>query len=185
MFKRIVTAVAVFLVASLFLTACSATDNKNLSGQAAQDALITVVKNSVEKMATEGGVETLAVGSTQYSIIFDPNAPENKQVVTANLTDKSPATFDALETVSIFALERLLNTDLLRDAEVTLSKNVFTVQGKDFLIEIFVTDELVYKSNIWSNTSGSQEPQIVVITYGISAESRALFETAVEPVAAQ
>lgn len=136
-------------------------------------------------MADEGGSETLAVGQTQYAIIYNPAAPENKQVVTANLTDNSPATFGNLETVSIFALERLLTTQLLKEAEVTLSKNVFTIQGKDFLVEIFVTDELVYKSNIWSSTSGSKEPQIVVITYGITAETQKLFDSAVEVAPAQ
>lgn len=185
MFRRVVVALALVLSVSLSVAACSATDNKNLSGQAAQDALNVVVKNSVDTMTAEGGSETLAVGQTQYSIIYDPKAPENKQVVTANLTDNTPATFDSLETVSILALERLLSTELLKEAEVTLTKNVFTIQGKDFLVEIFVTDELVYKSNIWSSTSGSKEPQVVVITYGISEESRALFNSAVEPVPAQ
>ena len=185
MFKRIVIALVLSLVASLTVTACSATDNRNLSGQAAQEALNTVVKNSVKKMTTEGGAETLAVGQTTYAIIYDPTAPEGKQVVTANLTDESPATFDSLETVSLLALERLLTTPLLEDAEVTLTKNIFTIQGKDFLVEIFVTDDLVYKSNIWSSTSGSQDPQIVVIKYGISDESRTLFNSAVETAPAQ
>ena len=185
MFKRIFIAIALALVASLTVTACSATDNRNLSGQAAQDALDIVVKNSVKKMTTEGGSETLAVGQTTYAIIYDPQAPEGKQVVTANLTDNSPATFDSLETVSLLELERLLTTPLLEDAEVSLTKNVFTIQGKDFLVEIFVTDDLVYKSNIWSSTSGSKDPQVVVIKYGISEESRTLFNTAVETAPAQ
>ena len=185
MFRRVVVALALVLFVSLSVAACSATDNKNLSGQAAQDALNVVVKNSVDTMTTEGGSETLAVGQTQYSIIYDPQAPENKQVVTANLTDKTPATFDSLETVSILALERLLSTELLKEAEVTLTKNVFTIQGKDFLVEIFVTDELVYKSNIWSSTTGSKEPQVVVMTYGISQDARTLFDSATEPVPAQ
>ncbi len=185
MFRRVVVALALVLSVSLSVAACSATDNKNLSGQAAQDALNVVVKNSVDTMTTEGGSETLAVGQTQYSIIYDPQAPENKQVVTANLTDNTPATFDSLETVSILALERLLSTELLKEAEVTLTKNVFTIQGKDFLVEIFVTDELVYKSNIWSSTTGSKEPQVVVMTYGISQDARTLFDSATEPVPAQ
>ena len=185
MFRRVVVALALVLSVALSVAACSATDNKNLSGQAAQDALNVVVKNSVDTMTTEGGSETLAVGQTQYSIIYDPQAPENKQVVTANLTDNTPATFDSLETVSILALERLLSTELLKEAEVTLTKNVFTIQGKDFLVEIFVTDELVYKSNIWSSTTGSKEPQVVVMTYGISQDARTLFDSATEPVPAQ
>ena len=185
MFRRVVVALALVLSVSLSVAACSATDNKNLSGQAAQDALNVVVKNSVDTMTTEGGSETLAVGQTQYSIIYDPQAPENKQVVTANLTDNTPATFDSLETVSILALERLLSTELLKEAEVTLTKNVFTIQGKDFLVENYVTDELVYKSNIWSSTTGSKEPQVVVMTYGISQDARTLFDSATEPVPAQ
>lgn len=178
MFKRLALLVVIALTATFALSACSATDNKNLSGQAAQDALNTVVKNSVKNMTAEGGSETLAVGQTQYAIIYDPAAPEGKQVVTANLTDGSPATFDSLETVSLLALERLLSTELLKEAEVSLTKNVFTIQGKDFLVEIFVTDDLVYKSNIWSSTSGSKDPQIVVITYGINEDARKLFDSA-------
>ena len=185
MFKRVTLVIALAIVALLTVSACSATDNKNLSGQAAQDALNSVVKNSVNKITTEGGSETLAVGQTTYAIIFDPNAPKGKQVVTANLTDSSPATYDSLETVSLLALERLLSTKFLKEAEVSLSKNVFTIQGKDFLVEIFVTDDLVYKSNIWSSTSGSKDPQVVVIKYGISEESRTLFNSAAGTTPAQ
>lgn len=185
MLKRLILALVVAVFASSSLAACSATDNKNLSGQAAQDALSSVVKHSVEKMTTQGGSETLAVGQTQYAIIYDPAAPENKQVVTANLTDKTPATFDTLETVSLLALERLISTQLVKDAEVTLSKNVFTIQGDNFLFEVFVNEDVVYKSNIWSSASGSQDPQVVVVTYGISAEARTLFDSATEAVPAQ
>ncbi|MDH6422959.1 hypothetical protein [Aurantimicrobium minutum] len=185
MFKRFALLLVLTLTASFALSACSATDNKHLSGQAAQDALHAVVENSVKKLKAEGGSETLAVGQTQYVVIYDPSAAEGKQVVTANLTNNSAATFDKISSVSLLALADLIATDTVKKADVSLTKNVFTVQGKDFLFEIFVTDDLVYKSNIWSSQSGSQDAQIVVITYGINADTQKLFDSAVEPAPAQ
>lgn len=185
MLKRFILVLVLALFAGSALSACSATDDKNLSGQAAQDALHSVVANSVKKFDAAGGSETLALGNVQYVVIFDPTAPAGKQVVSANLTDKSTPTFEDPQAVSLHALSSVIDTADVKKAEVSLTKNVFTIQGTDFLIEIFVTDDLVYKSNIWSTASKSQTAQIVVTTYGITAESQKLFDSAVEPVSAQ
>lgn len=184
MVKRISLLLLGALLATFALTACS-TESGPLNGDAAYEAMRVDVKNSVAKMTTEGGSETLAVGKTQYAIIYDPTAPDGKQVVTANLTDESPATFETTETVSLLALERLIYTGLVTKADVTFDKGVYSVQGSDFLFEIFVADGLVYKSNIWSSTSGSQEPQVVVITYGISTDSQKLFDSAIDATPAK
>lgn len=185
MLKRLILALVVALFATSGLAACSATDDKNLSGQAAQDALHTVVANSVKKFDQAGGSETIAIGNVQYVVIYDPAAPEGKQVVSANLTDKSAPTFEDPKAVSLHALSSVIDTDPVKKAEVSLTKNVFTIQGTDFLIEIFVTDDLVYKSNVWSTASKSQNAQVVVTTYGIDAAARKLFDAAVEPATAQ
>jgi hypothetical protein len=185
MFKRLALLVIVCFTAASALSACSATDNRTVSGQAAQEALNIVVDNSVKEFDKAGGSETLAVGQTEYVVIYDPAAPEGKQVVSANLTDNSPPTFEKPEAVSIHALSELVKSQKVKEAEVSLAKNVFTIQGKDFLIEIFVTNDLVYKSNIWSTASGTQDAQVIVTTYGIGEEARKLFDAATEPAAAQ
>lgn len=178
MLKRFFTALVLAVFAATTITACSATDNKNLSGQGAQDALNTVVSNSVKEFDKAGGSETLVVGKTQYVVIYDPTAPEGKQVVSANLTDNSAPTIEDSAAVSIHALADLVKSSKVKDADVTLTKNVFTIQGSDFLVELFVTNDLVYKSNIWSTAAGTQDPQVVVTTYGLDKATKELFESA-------
>ncbi len=185
MFKRFVMLLVISITAVVGLSACSATDNRTISGQAAQEALNIVVDKSVAEFDKAGGSETLAVGQTTYVVIYDPAAPEGKQVVSANLTDKSAATFDKPEAVSMHALSDLVKSSKVKEADVSLAKNVFTIQGKDFLVEIFVTNDLVYKSNIWSTASGSQDPQVIVTTYGLSEETQKLFDSATETAPAQ
>lgn len=185
MLKRITgSALVVFLLAAV-LTACSATDNKNISGQAAIDALIAVVDKSVTKYDAAGGTETLSTGKTQYAVIYDPAAPEGQQVVSANLTDNSVPAFVDIHTVSMDAMPGFISTLDPKTFDVSLTKNVFTIQGPSMLVEIFVTDDLIYKSHIWSTAAKTKDPQILVTEYGISDASRKLFDSAVAAPAAQ
>ncbi len=178
MLKRLLVALVLAVFAGTSITACSATDNKNLSGQGAQDALATVVSNSVKEFDKAGGSETLVVGKTQYVVIYDPSAPEGEQVVSANLTDNSAPTLEDPSAISIHALSELVGSSKVKEAEVSLTKNVFTIQGSDFLVELFVTDDLIYKSNIWSTAAGTQDPQVVVTTYGLDKATKELFDSA-------
>lgn len=166
---------------ALILSACSVTDNRNLRGGAAEDALTTVVNNSVEKFNTEGGTETLSIGSTEYILIYDPSAPEGKRLVTANLADDSIPTFDDEASISIRALQSLLGSETLTDADFSLSDNVFTIEGEDFSIEVRTANDLVTTSIISGQKTGSAIPQIVVSTYGLSDDALKLFATAIEP----
>jgi hypothetical protein len=185
MLIRAIRTALVALLLTTLLTACSAADNKNLSGQAALDALSTVVDKSVTKFDAAGGTETLSTGKTQYAVIFDPAAPEGKQVVSANLTDNSVPAFVDIQTVSMHAMAGFVATLNPTSSEISLTKNVFTIQGTDMLVEIFVTDDLVYKSHIWSTAAKTKDPQILVTEYGISKSSRLLFDSAVETSPAQ
>jgi hypothetical protein len=168
---------------AVILSACSVTDNRNLRGGAAEDALTSVVNNSVEKFNSEGGTETLSIGATEYVVIYDPNAPEGNRVVTANLADESVPTFDDEASISIRALQSLLGSETLTDADFRLSDNVFTIEGEDFSIEVRTANDLVTTSIISGQKTGSAVPQIVVTTYGLSEEALKLFATAVEPSA--
>lgn len=168
---------------AVILSACSVTDNRTLRGGAAEDALTTVVNNSVEKFDAEGGTETLSIGSTEYILIYDPSAPEGKRLVTANLADESVPTFDDEASISIRALQSLLGSETLTDADFRLSDNVFTIEGEDFSIEVRTANDLVTTSIVSGQKTGSAVPQIVVSTYGLSEEALKLFATAVEPSA--
>ena len=183
MTSKLLSVSFIAVVMAVILSACSVTDNRNLRGGAAEDALTTVVNNSVEKFNSEGGTETLSVGSTEYVLIYDPAAPEGKRLVTANLADESVPTFDDEASISIRALQSLLGSDMLTDADFRLSDNVFTIEGEDFSIEIRTANDLVTTSIISGEKTGSVVPQIVVSTYGLSEEALKLFATAVEPSA--
>lgn len=185
MSKRFVGATLVAILITAVLSACSITDHKNLSGNAARDAAVAVVANSVKEFKAQGGTETLSVASKEFVLIYDPAAPEGKQVVTANLADKTTPTFDDLKGISITALQKLLNSSSLADAEYKLSDNIFKITGKDFNIELHTKDDLVMTSVISGQATGINVPQIVVSSYGLSSEAKKLFDSAVEPATAQ
>lgn len=185
MSKRFIGATMVALLITAVLSACSITDNKNLSGNAAKNAAIAVVENSVKKFEKEGGTETLSVADKEFVLIYDPAAPEGKQVVTSNLADKSTPTFDDAKSISIIALQQLLASDSLADAEYKLSDNRFKITGTDFTIELHTKDDLVMTSVISGKATGINVPQIVVSSYGLSEEAQKLFDSASEPASAQ
>ncbi|MEG0589919.1 hypothetical protein [Aurantimicrobium sp.] len=185
MSKRFIGATMVALLITAVLSACSITDHKNLSGNAARDAATAVVENSIKTFAEKGGTETLSVAKKELVLIYAPSAPKGKQVVTANLADKTPPTFDDPKSISINALKTLLASDIMKDAEFKLSDNVFTITGKDFVIELHTQNDLVMTSVITGKATGSSVPQIVVSAYGISKEAKKLFDSAVEPATAQ
>lgn len=185
MSKRFIGVTMVALLITAVLSACSITDNKNLSGIAAKNAAIAVVEKSVKKFDTEGGTETLSVGDKEFVLIFDPSAPEGKQVVTTNLADKTTPTFDDAQSISIIALQKLLGSDTFTDAEFNLSDNIFTITGNDFTIELRTENDLVFTSIISGKATGINVPQIVVNSYGLSEEAKKLFASAVEPTPAQ
>ena len=185
MSKRFIGVTMVALLITAVLSACSITDHKNLSGNAAKDAAIAVVANSVKKFEAEGGTETLSVSDKEFVLIYDPSAPKGKQVVTSNLADKTTPTFDDPKSISIKALEKLLGSDLLKDAEFKLSDNIFKIVGNNFTVELHTKNDLVMTSVISGKATGINVPQIVVSAYGLSAEAKKLFKSAVEAAPAQ
>ena len=185
MSKRFIGVALVSILLTAVLSACSITDNRNMSGNAARDAATAVVDNSIKKFTEEGGTETLSVGSNEFVLIYDPSAPEGKQVVTANLANKSEPVFGEKSAISITSLKKLLSSDVLKDAEFKLSDNIFTITGKEFRIELHTKDDLLMTSVLSGKATGSTLPQIVVSSYGISEEARKLFDSAPEPAAAQ
>lgn len=185
MSKRFIGATMVALLITAVLSACSITDNKNLSGAAAKNAAIAVVDKSVKEFEATGGTETLSVAQKEYVLIYNPSAPEGKQVVTANLADKTTPTFDDPTSISIVALQALIASDKLANAEFELSDNIFKITGEAFVIELHIQNDLVMTSVIAGQATGSSVPQIVVSAYGLSDEAMKLFDSAVEPTPAQ
>lgn len=185
MSKRFIGATMVALLITAVLSACSITDHKNLSGNAARNAAVAVVANSVKEFKAKGGTETLSVADKEFVLVYDPSAPEGKQVVTANLGDKTTPTFDEAKSISINALKKLLDSKTFADAEFKLSDNIFKITGTDFTIELHTKNDLVMTSVISGKATGVNVPQIVVSSYGISKEAQKLFDSAVEPATAQ
>lgn len=183
MSKRFIGVTLVAVLISAVLSACSITDNRNMSGNAAKEAATAVVENSIKKFKDEGGTETLSVGSNEFVLIYDPAAPEGKQVVTANLANKSNPVYGEKSAISINSLNELLNSDVLANAEFKLSDNIFVITGNEFRIELHTKDDLLMTSVISGKATGSTLPQIVVSSYGISDEARKLFDSASEPAA--
>lgn len=185
MSKRFIGATLVALLITAVLSACSITDHKNLSGNAAKDAAIAVVAKSVAEFEAKGGTETLSVSDKEFVLIYDPQAPKGKQVVTSNLADKTTPTFDDAKSISIIALQKLLGSDTLKDAEFKLSDNIFKIVGNNFTIELHTQNDLVMTSVISGQATGINVPQIVVSSYGLSEEAKKLFDSAIEAANAQ
>jgi hypothetical protein len=185
MSKRFIGATMVALLITAVLSACSITDNKNFSGAAAKNAAMAVVEKSVAEFEAKGGTETLSVAEKEYVLIYDPSAPEGKQVVTANLANNSTPTFDDPASISIIALKALMKSEKMAEAQYELTDNIFTITGKDFVIELHIQHDLVMTSVIAGQATGSTVPQIVVSAYGLSEQAQKLFDSAVEPTPAQ
>ena len=175
MFKRIFGAAIAAVLVAVALTACSPTANKNLSGNAARDALASVVASSVKKFMTEGGTDSITAGTNQLVLAYDPAAPEGKRIVTSNVSNLAAAAFDTKASQSLLNLQKTLDTDQIKNAEIKLSSNTFKIVGSNFTMDIYTKDDLVTSTV----TSPVGSPTlIVVITYGLSDEARKLFVTA-------
>jgi hypothetical protein len=175
MSKRFLGAALAAVLVTMVLTACSPTSNKTLSGAAARDALATVVAASMTKFQAEGGTDSISAGTNQLVLAYDPAAPEGRHVVTSNVSNLSAAAFDTKATLSLTNLQKTLETDQIKSAEIKLSANIFKITGSNFTLDVYTKDDLVASTV----TSPAGSPTlIVVVTYGLSDEARKLFATA-------
>jgi hypothetical protein len=171
-------AVAV-IVAVLGLTACSPLGTS--SGADALTHLTTAVDDSVAKFDNEGGTETVTYGDYHNLLIFDPAAPAGERVATAKLTDNSLPLFTSEEAISIHALASILQNPLVGGAEFSEKGNRFRIVGDKFVIEVVVDNGLVTQSAVVGAAFGTDVPQSVVTTYGLSDDVKKLFATSTHP----
>lgn len=166
------------LITILLLSACSIADNRNLSGSAAEQALNQVIDKSVETMKKEGGSETVQVTSGQFAIIYNPEAEAGKKVVTANLSDKTSPSFAQESSIALFSLKQLLSAPELKESSITLTDNIFTVEGDAFVMNLRVRDDLIITTTLEGLATGIQDKQVIMTTYGLTDEAIAIYESA-------
>lgn len=175
MSKRLsfVSLVAVLTIS--LLAACSATDNRNLSGAAAKDALTTVVNNSEKLFLSEGGTETVYVGTKRYVILYDPSAEADKQIAFQDLDGTELPQLGKTEMIRITALKNLLNTGLPEGGTYKLSDNVFKIEAGNFTIQITVDKDLIQQAIV---TMNSKDTTMYATTYGFSKDAKKLLSSA-------
>jgi hypothetical protein len=169
----IVSLVAVIVVS--FLVACSATDNRNLSGAAAKDALTTVVNNSEKLFLAEGGTETIYVGTKRYVLLYDPSAASEKQIAFQDLDGTDLPQLGSTEMIRITALKNLLSTGLPDGGIYKLSDNVFKIEAGNFTIQITVDKDLIQQAIVIQN---SKDTTMYATTYGFSKDAKKLLSSA-------
>lgn len=174
--SRIVAGFAAATLVVLALTGCSPLGTA--SGADALAHLSTAVDASVSKFNSEGGTETVSFGEYHNLLIFDPYAPAGERVATANLVDDSVPLFTSEEAISIHALASILQNPLVESAEFSEKGNRFRVVGDKFVIEVIVENGLVTQSAVVGAAFGTDVPQSVVTTYGLSEDVKTLFATA-------
>ena len=176
---RLASALAATFVALLVLTGCSPLGTA--SGADALAHLTTAVDASVVKFDNEGGTETIIANDYRTVMIFDPDAPAGQRAATANLDDYSLPLFTSEEAISIRALAAILQEPAVLAAEFSEVAGRYRIVGDQFVIEVIVENGLVTQSAVVGSAFGSDKPQSVVTTYGLTDEIRKLFATAVFP----
>jgi len=176
---RIGTGLAAAVLVVMSLAGCSPLGTA--SGADALAHLSTAVDASVSKFNSEGGTETVTYGEYHNLLIFDPSAPDGERVATANLVDDSIPLFTSEEAISIHALASILQNPLVGGAEFSEKGNRFRVVGDKFVIEIIVENGLVTQSAVIGAAFGTDVPQSVVTTYGLSGDVKKLFATSTYP----
>lgn len=178
MLKRASLAFVSVIAIALFLTACSPTDHINASGEAAKYALTKVLDKSITEFEAQGGSETISVDSGQYALIYDPQAPEGKRVVTADVTDKNSPAFAQEKSIMLKAMPALFASAALEKATYNLSQGVFTIKADAISITINTRDDLVLTTTLIAEGAGSAGKQVIMTTYGISKEAQAIYDAA-------
>lgn len=179
---RLLSHFAIATAALVALVGCSPLGTS--SGADALAHLTTAVDASVSKFDSEGGTETVTYGEYRNLLIFDPDAPAGERVATANLNDDSVPLFTSEEAISIHALASILQNPLVTGAEFTERANRFRIVGDTFVIEVIVENGLVTQSAVVGSAFGSDMPQSVETSYGLSDDVTKLFATAEYPTVA-
>lgn len=166
------------VVASLMvgsLTGCSGVE----SGASAKSQLLTAVDGSVQKFDHGGGSETTSVDRHQYALIFDPHAPQGRQVVTADLSDPASPAFGATSSIAIRSMTALISKT--PSSQVKRSQDSYVIDSGSVHMQIVTVDQLVSEIVLSAGAGGSDAQQDILVTYGITPAARRIFNRVATP----
>lgn len=169
-----IRAAAVLLV--VVLSGCSAPDSGELTGQAARDQLTIILAASIDAFDSAGGSETTLAGDQQRAVIYDPAAPAGRQVVTVDLSDAGSPAFAEETALSLPSVEDMTATAEFRAADARLEGDTFHIEGDAYGLDVRVKDDRVAQIDL--TAAGGSAAQSILVTYGIGAEARRLFDAA-------
>ncbi|MFT6534657.1 MAG: hypothetical protein ACJAS7_000689 [Alpinimonas sp.] len=175
--RSFATGIVATLVVAL-LAACSSpiVSTQPLSGDAAKTAMLKVLDASLAKELEAGVTEQHTIGDTKFILVYDPTAPEGKQVAGMDV-NQSVAVFDTPETLSLNKLKAYLESVGDSLGTVTYDGTSFTIVQGESKIVLLIKNDLIEGSAITS--SASSTPQLVATTYSLSDIAQRMLENAV------
>jgi hypothetical protein len=120
--------------------------------------------------------EQHTIGDTKFILVYDPTAPEGKQVAGMDV-NQSVAVFDTPETLSLNKLKAYLESVGDSLGTVTYDGTSFTIVQGESKIVLLIKNDLIEGSAITS--SASSTPQLVATTYSLSDIAQRMLENAV------
>lgn len=176
--KRVAVAgiIATFVVAALAACSSPIVDEQPLSGAAAKTAMLQVLDASLAKERETGVTEQHTIGETKFILVYDPTAPEGKQVAGLDVT-QNVAVFDSPEALSLNKMKAYLDSVGDSLGTVTYDGTSFTIDDGESKIVLLVTNDLIEGSAVTSGSSST--PQLVATTYSLSDIARQMLQSAV------
>jgi hypothetical protein len=168
--------VATLVVALLVACSSPIVSSQPLSGDAAKTAMLKVLDASLAKELEAGVTEQHTIGDTKFILVYDPTAPEGKQVAGMDVS-QSVAVFDTPETMSLNKLKAYLESVGDSLGTVTYDGTSFTIVQGESKIVLLIRNDLIEGSAITSGTSST--PQLVATTYSLSDIAQKMLQSAV------
>lgn len=169
-----IRAAAVLLVVAL--AGCSASDSGALTGQAARDQLTIILDASIDAFESGGGSETTLAGDQQRAVIYDPTAPAGQRVVAVDLADSDSPGFADESILALPSMKGMAATADFLAADASQDGDTFRITGEAYELDVRVNDGLVAQIDL--TAPGGSSAQSILITYGVGAEARRLFDAA-------
>ena len=98
--------------------------------------------------------------------------------MTVSLADASSPAFGDLSSIAIHSIKNLIASDEFSSAKVSVKDDTFLVSGDAFEADIQTRKGLVTQITLSAVAASEDRTQVVLMTYGITAEARSLFELA-------
>jgi len=172
---------AVAVITSLAGCAPSIVGSQPLSGDAAVTAMHKVLDASLAKEAAVGMTEEHTIGDTKFILVFDPTAPEGKQVAGMDET-QGVGVFDTPAALSLNKLKAFIDSLGTSLGTVAYDGTSFSIHNANFTIVLMVKNDLIEGSAITGAANAT--PQLVANTYSFSDVAKQVLHGAVVSTAA-